>query len=161
MFKLRDVRDRKGGAGMICVPRMSTSILRLGGGSAVLLLALGCGSTEPAGQVAGKVTYKGTPVTEGVVILRDASTGAAAEAQIGGDGSYTITTQKGGLPPGDYKITVTPPEIPGPVGDGTSEPGMIPKPVDNIPEKYRSPTTTPLMVTLKDGGNEFNISMDE
>jgi hypothetical protein len=56
---------------------------------------------------------------------------------------------------------VIPPEIPGPVGDGTSEPGMIPKPVDNIPEKYRSPRMTPLTVTLKEGGNQFDISMEE
>ena len=146
---------------MIGVPRLTTSFLRLVGCAIVFLLTLGCGSADPTGQVAGKVTYKGAPVTEGAVLISNSSTGVSAQAQIAADGSYTITTQKGGLPPGDYKVTVMPPEIPGPIGDGNSEPGMIVKPVDNIPQKYRIPTSTPLTVAIKEGGNEFNISMEE
>jgi len=161
MCKPEDTSDQKGGSAMYCVLQLPRSCLRLGGFSAVLLLAFGCGSTEPAGRVGGKVTYKGAPVNEGVVVISDSSTGAAAEAQIGSDGVYTITPQKGGLPPGDYKVTVAPPEIPAPAGDGSSEPGTIPKPVDNIPQKYRSPTTTPLTLTIKDGDNQFDISMQD
>lgn len=136
-------------------------LLRVGGCSVFLLLAVGCSSSEPAGRVSGKVTYQGAPVTEGVVIFSNSSTGVSAEATIDGDGGYTITTRTGGLPPGEYKVTVAPPEIATPSDGGNSAPGTMPKEVDNIPQKYRDPATTPLTLNIQDGDNPLDISMVE
>ncbi len=100
-------------------------------------------------------------MTEGVVLLSNSSTGVSAEAKDRRRRCLYDHGPKGGLPLGEYKVTVAPPEIPTPSADGDSAPGMMPKEVDNIPQKYRSPTTTPLTTTLKEGENSFNISMEE
>jgi hypothetical protein len=126
-----------------------------------LLFTLGCGSAEPLGQVSGKVTFQGEPVGEGTVLFSNPDLGVSAEAELSADGSYTLTTYKGGLPPGDYKVTVSPPEIPDPSPSGDTEPGMITKPVDNIPEKYRSLDTTPLTVSVQEGTRQFDLLLEE
>lgn len=73
----------------------------------VLLAAAGCG--QPAGQPAGKVTWKGQPVA-GAELAFEPGAGpeAAAYGTSGQDGTYTLEFRKGGgLPAGPCKVTIT------------------------------------------------------
>jgi hypothetical protein len=122
------------------------------------LALVGCGSHADRGRIFGKITFQGQPVSEGIVLLCEASKGVNMSAAIKPDGSYEIITMEGeGLPTGTYRVSVCPPpEIPymGP-------PGTQPKPklYPNIPKKYRRYETADLSLTVKQGKNPFDIDM--
>ena len=69
------------------------------------LCLCGCGSSAPVGEVAGKVTFKRKPVSEGRVTFQNLQTGAADEAELNSDGTYAM---KSPLPVGEYKVMVSP-----------------------------------------------------
>jgi hypothetical protein len=123
---------------------------------AAALLA-GCGPSGPQrGEVEGRVTFKGVPVTEGMISFQ--RPGSAAESKLGPEGRYSIT-EDGGLPVGEYTITVTPATFED-KSDPTLPPGTISeKKAPNIPEKYRREGSTPLKETVKQGKNEFNFDL--
>lgn len=121
------------------------------------VIGCGGGSREPVGQVTGKVTFGGSPVTEGTISFMS-KTGRSGAGKLNSDGSFTIASENQGLPPGTYKVVVVPPEVEVP-GDGTSLPAMIHKEMPNIPEKYRSEETTDLQVTIKEGANEIPVTL--
>ena len=124
-------------------------------GAAVSLT--GCGPSGPQkGVVEGQVTFKGVPVTEGTVSFQ--RPGSAGEAPLGPDGRYSIT-EDGGLPVGEYMITVTPALF-----EDKSDPKLPPntiseKKAPNIPEKYRREGSTPLRETVQPGKNVFNFDL--
>ncbi|WP_237228003.1 carboxypeptidase-like regulatory domain-containing protein [Rubinisphaera sp. JC750] len=126
-----------------------------------LLCVAGCGgSSEPQGTLSGKVTYNGEPVSEGVVIFSSSGASFGAQADIEEDGSYTLSTYEGGVPPGTYEVAVLPPTITLP--DTEDSPGgEALKEVDNIPQKYRSTQSSELTVTINEGSNTFDIAMEE
>ncbi|MHC2070415.1 carboxypeptidase-like regulatory domain-containing protein [Bremerella sp. T1] len=129
-------------------------------GIAFLAGALGCNDpADPAGKLSGTVSYKGTPLDDGMVSIVNYETGVRIDTEIQADGTYLATTHKGGLPPGEYKVVVFPPEITDPNPPPNSEPGMVLKEMDNIPKKYRSHQTTPLSVSIGAGENSFDIEM--
>lgn len=106
----------------------------------VLVLAVvlaGCGKGKPVGTVAGKVQFRGQAVTEGVVTLYSAQLGFGNETAIKPDGTFVVE----GLPYGPYQMAIHPAMI---VDDleGKAFPMAKPKRVDNIPEKYRNPSTS-------------------
>lgn len=68
--------------------------------SSLLVFAAGCGKT---GTVSGKVTYKGQPLTAGMVQFFPQNKGGDFSSAIKEDGSYSISK----LPPGPVKISVT------------------------------------------------------
>jgi hypothetical protein len=107
---------------------------------AVVLLAAGCGSTEKPIDVAGKVTFKGEPVTEGQVQFIEDRTGRGAQVDLGPDGTYKAT-----LFAGEYKVAVTPPYI---VDESSGMPNPYYKKVKNIPVKYHSTETSGLSATV-------------
>jgi hypothetical protein len=82
---------------------------------AVILLAgtvvwaEGCGErASPRQQVHGRVTNKGEPVTDAVIIFQS-DAGTAVMAELDEDGRYTVDTHNTtGLPPGTYAIAVKP-----------------------------------------------------
>ena len=61
--------------------------------------------TEEKGSVSGKVTYKGKPLTGGVVILTDAD--GKVKADLGDDGTYKLNVK-----PGQYKVAVDAKDVP-------------------------------------------------
>ena len=74
---------------------------RLWGGVLALLLPLCLAGCSSKGTVSGKVTYKGEPVRQGVVMFV-AGDGWSSSAPINEDGTYQIAN----LPPGSFKLTV-------------------------------------------------------
>jgi len=124
----------------------------------VCLLLSGCGSGEVRGRVAGKVTFQGQPVSEGIVVFANDQQGVHMTADLKSDGSYQILTAKGaGLPLGTYAVSVCPP-LPNVVTGVFGKP-PVKKPYPNIPAKYRSPKTSGLTLTVAQGENAFDINM--
>jgi hypothetical protein len=107
-----------------------------------LALALGCsgGKGVTLAPVSGTVTVDGQPVTSGQVTFirtttKDEEKSGLSAGTIDSGGKYTIFTDgKAGVPPGTYKITVTPSMVP---VDGKA-------PTANFNAKYRDPSATPL-----------------
>jgi hypothetical protein len=124
---------------------------------AVLSLAcLGCDMGETRGQVAGKVTFQGKPVSEGFVLLSNHDKGIHVTADLKPDGSYAVRMAKGpGLPVGVYLVCVCPPPI---QPKGVFDVSKI-KEYPNIPQKYRNPPTSGLTLSVKCGANPLDIDM--
>lgn len=119
-------------------------------------LSSGCSggpAADPTAAVAGKVTFKGTPVSEGIVNFYDATRGNAAAAKLGADGTYSVDA----VVLGDYSVFVTPLPVETPV-DATKP---APPQVDpaNIPAKYRDATTSGFKTTVKAGTNKADFEM--
>jgi hypothetical protein len=120
-----------------------------------LLAVGGCGSGgAPVGEVSGKVTYEGKAVAEGRITFQS-PTGAADEALLKKDGSYTLNAP---LPVGDYKVTVNPLIVRRQVEGKGPEVGEE-KPAPDIPPKYRTIGTTDLKATVKEGLNRLDFDM--
>jgi hypothetical protein len=110
------------------------------------------------GAAGGQVAYRGKPVTEGTVTFYNLTSGYTAEARLGPDGSYTVTTPEGGLEVGDYVVTVNPPIVID-NSDPKTPPSQVEKPSPNIPPRYRTQGSTPLKATVQKGSNTFNFDM--
>ena len=124
----------------------------------VVLSAVGC--NQAVGTVQGKVTLKNVPVTEGSVIFQGTT---SVSGNLQADGSYKIASANmPGLPPGDYKVAISPSKI----GSGevplAVAPGQTPPPKVVIPQRYHSVETSGLAVTVKAGENAaFNFDLQE
>lgn len=111
----------------------------------------GCGGgkdAQPTGRVSGKVTVQGQPVAKGTVTLEMKGGGAAASAAVGADGSFTVAEP---LAVGTYTVSVAPPE-PSP-DDAPTPGGAAIAAKTNIPQKYRSSSTSDLTAEVKAGDN--------
>lgn len=127
-----------------------------------LLAYCGCGGGQDVGYVSGKVTLGGKPLGQGAVVFHNPSKGIVVAAPLGPDGSYTAKTyQLGGLPPGEYLVSISP------TGVGSGEMPLVEKPTPGaassgpaIPPKYLQPTTSGLKTTIKSGKNPpFDINL--
>lgn len=119
-------------------------------------VAAGCSSGPRTGEVQGKVTFKGSPVTEGRVTFLNPKEGGAFEADIGKDGSYAV---KNPVAVGDYLVTISPLMEMKDTDPGKSPPAPVEKAAPNIPAKFRMQGTTTLKAQVKAGKNEFNFDM--
>ncbi len=129
--------------------RIRKAALALALGGLVVVFA-GCGKRPPpAGDVSGKVTVGGKPVTAGVVkFFPDA--GEPVETSLGPDGAYRAT----GVPAGRSKVAIEtlqfknltqpPPAIAKQLGGPRAK--YVP-----IPAKYEKPDTSGLSVDVRDG----------
>lgn len=118
----------------------------------------GCGSGGPEmvnSHIKGKVTYRGTPVTEGMVSLTNDAGTAGGQAEIKTDGTFQLEKR---LPAGLYAVAVLPPMVDAP-SYGTSSPGKVTKEVANIPYQYRSSSTSQLKVEVEGDDNDLKIDM--
>jgi hypothetical protein len=123
--------------------------------SFLTVVMIGC-SSGGAGEVRGKVTFKGAPVTEGTVTFLNPKEGGAAEGEIKSDGSYRLV---GKVLAGEYLVVINPPMHIVDTDPGKSPPAPVEKPAPNIPRQYRQQGTTTLKATVKEGKNEFNFDM--
>ena len=114
----------------------------------VVVGLVGCGSGgEPRLPVAGKVLWRGQPLTSGAVIFRPDSTKGnnskhEPRGPIDTNGNYqAATAQQVGAPPGWYKIGVIATEA----GD-PKNPYAIPKSL--LPAKYSDPEQSELFMEV-------------
>jgi hypothetical protein len=117
---------------------------------------VGCSSGPPTGEVRGKVTFKGKPVTEGSVTFLNPKGEGDAGADINKDGTYAIP---GKVVVGEYLVVITPPVTIVDTDPGKSPPAPVEKNMPDIPRKYRQQGTTTLKATVKEGKNEINLDM--
>jgi len=108
------------------------------------------------GDVQGKVTFKGKPVTEGSVTFLNPTEGGTAGADIQPDGAYEI---QGGAVVGQYLVVITPPVTIVDTDPGKSPPAPVEKDMPEIPQRYRMQGTTTFKVEVKPGPNEHNFDM--
>ena len=124
----------------------------------VVICGCGYGPEGPTGSVTGKVTYQGSPVSEGAVSFFCAESNTMAGGTLGPDGSYTLLFAGGPqVPVGTYKVTVNPPAR-------SHEPGQAPPPLKeypNIPAKYRDRATSDLEAQITEDTLVFNFDLTE
>jgi hypothetical protein len=144
------------------------SFTREAAGLAVLcglcLLLTGCGGAAPEVQglvpVSGVVTYKGEPLTSGVITFVPVGpTGQPASGNIGADGRYEAMTGTSaiGVHPGDYTVRVESWSSPPSMGEG----GAMDPGTSAIPQKYNDAGTSGLSATITAGDSrEVNFRLE-
>lgn len=119
----------------------------------------GCSGGEPGlSRVQGRVTYKGQPVTQGVIYFTPEKEGArAAESPLDSDGRYRLGTfaPNDGALAGKHKVSVVSrgPDKPIPAKKAGS---MLPEDMQGtgdplIPRKYFSPESSKLTAEVAPG----------
>lgn len=125
--------------------------LMIAAGFCGLWAVSGCSGTpakETPTGVKGIVTLAGKPLPEGTVSFSNSATGNAAVAQLGAEGKFTVT---GGVVPGEYKVTITPP---------TPTPDNPAPKASAIPEKYRNEATSDLKAKISSGANDLKFELN-
>jgi hypothetical protein len=143
-LQIANCKLQNGGAG----PKLGLVI-------AVAFLA-GCSQGPEMGQVSGKVTFQGQPVTEGSITFLNLAEGGSAGGDLKPDGTYTVL---GGASPGEYTVVVNPPVEIVDTDPGKSPPAPMEKNMPNIPLKYRMLGTSTLKTTIKAGPNTCDFDM--
>jgi hypothetical protein len=128
---------------------------------AVAMLIAGCSTSNnpKTYPVTGKVTYRGQPVTSGMVLLTPEGSGHAATGNLDKDGSFRLTTfqKDDGAVPGKYQVAVQ--VFP---DDGAGLPGAEfagKKPP--VPQKYMSPQSSGLIAEIKVGENNLDFPLKD
>jgi hypothetical protein len=116
--------------------------------SVSVLLIAGCGESDakPVGTANGIVTYKAKPLGNVNVTFASQTTGDAAMAVVGSDGTFKFATP---IPAGIYKVFISAPTPPPP---GSGGPAVMPMP--DIPGAYMKLETTTLRAEVDPGKNE-------
>lgn len=152
---------------------------------AATLVGCGGGVASAPANVSGKVTYKGAPVTGGVVgFFASGAEGGGYSATINPDGTYkasnvaageiAVTVETETLNPNIKQVTYTggaskgPPGSSGAAGGAGKKMGSSPRPGNaakseavyvKIPGKYAKKDTTTLKTNLKAGNNIYDIDL--
>jgi hypothetical protein len=125
---------------------------------AVACVIVGCSSPKKGPichPVHGKVTSKGKPLAEAMVLLHrksgDVEGNQKPMAIARADGAFDLTTYRpgDGAPLGEYTITV---ELPA-LQKGGEEP--VRNGPNTLPLKFSKPSTSPLKYTVVEGENEI------
>jgi hypothetical protein len=152
-------------------------VLGMGLGT-LIFTSIGCGSglkKPEMGKVHGTVTYKGAPVTSGLVTFfpAEAVAGEAAQpaiSELGSDGSFELTTfdTGDGAVLGQHKAVVVAKSAGGEKVPEGMIPSQIPEelkkyegPKPLVPEKYMSAEKTPLRYKVRPGDNNFAIELKD
>jgi len=126
---------------------------------ALLLLTVGvtgCSAGPARGKVAGKVTFRKEPISDSTILFENQEAGIGVTAPLAADGSYEVKNYQGaGLPPGTYKVAISPGGI---MKSGNEVPlaGKEPprkKSTSKIPARYHQTATSKLVVEVKAGNN--------
>jgi hypothetical protein len=104
---------------------------------------------EPKGEaVSGKVSLDGKPLPSGVVSFVSKDGKTTITAPVDEAGAYTAI-----LPKGEYHVAID--NLPAKKAD----PKNPPKPAPVIPEQYRDPKSTPLVVSVAEGKQNIDIDL--
>jgi hypothetical protein len=171
--------------GFVC----GRSRVALIGRLAVLLLVMpivtGCGAST--GKVSGQVIYQGKPLPGGIVMFRPKNAALnPVSAEIDANGKYEARVPAGECKVSVDNRSLSNPDGPSPVGAGGAPTGVAPKgvaigpPKDRIategkdvtlstkkaegtyvpiPKSYYDPETSGLTLTVKSGGQTFDIEL--
>lgn len=122
--------------------------------AAFLVVAVGCGEGTKKITVTGTVSYKGKPLSAGILKFSGPE-GAYSAASIQPDGKYIMTD----VMPGETKVGIM--ESPQGSGSSSGDKGSAgPKgPPVSLPEKYREPTTSGLSYTIKPDTKQLDIDI--
>lgn len=128
-------------------------------------LSATCGCRAESATVVGKVSYRGKPVTSGVVVFIDTAGRATMPASVQGDGSYRIKV----APLGAVKVSfdnLAPPPVPKlpPASPAAEDPEIeqMAKAHENYtstPAKYKDPAASGITFDLKPGENVCNLDL--
>jgi hypothetical protein len=125
---------------------------------ASLLLLAGCNEGPVVGEVSGKVTYRGQPVSEGRVSFTHVEAGYGADALLESDGTFVVETAEGGLPVGEYRVAITP-LIVMDSSDPNTPPVGVEKAARDIPQKYRDESSSGFTAMVVKGKNDVTFEM--
>ena len=132
-----------------------------------MFLLLGCGpkgpDLGPFGLVQGKVTYRGQPVTQGMITFNCPATGHVGTANLDDSGSYKMSLNgRDGLPLGDYVISIRPPLT----AQSDAHPSQQvrnnlydPSISIDIPMRYRYESSSGFKAQVTKGENNFDFEM--
>jgi hypothetical protein len=118
---------------------------------------VGCGgpeAPEAVQAVKGQVIYRGQPAVGAIVVFHkvgaDPNTGQPS-GKVLDDGTFTLTSYRpgDGAAEGEYRVTVSWRQV---IGGSLSDPDYGP---EKLPEKYQSPETSGLTVTVVTGSNDL------
>lgn len=124
----------------------------------LVAMSLGCGkpADERTAVVSGTVILQGAPLDAGTVLFMSEDGNAASE-NLAPDGSYTVRCR-----PDRYKVAVTPPPPPDPLGTPAgAAASQVPPSGKLIPKRYQELGSSGLTVDAKQGNNRFDISMSK
>ncbi|VTS08489.1 hypothetical protein [Tuwongella immobilis] len=103
--------------------------------------------------VSGTITYKGQPLSSGMLTAIGSTNNEVTSASIQTDGSFILTD----VIPGPVKIGI----IPTPVSMSSSNGKAAPKrPPVNLPAKFSNPQQSGVEVTIADNGNPLKIELN-
>ena len=132
---------------------------------ALLLAATaGCSREDPRGNLEGKVSLAGVPLTTGTVTLFGPDGKALSVAQIRKDEAYGF----GQTPAGKFALGVDSPLPRGTPGGGPANPSpdfearaeaALAKKFVPIPPKYKDPAKSGLVVEVKLGTTKYDIDL--
>ena len=140
----------------------------------VAVAFIGCGDGHPeTAPVAGKVTYKGQPVTQGTVTFYPAD-GRSSIGKIKQDGTYTMTTFAAGDGAllGEHRVTIKSTQVTaarqpasfeeelalGDTGDADPPRATV---IWLVPQKYSQRETTPQSATVTRGDNRIDFALTD
>jgi hypothetical protein len=124
-----------------------------------------CLSKKPTAEVQGRVTYKGVPLPEGVVLFL-AQDRRQDIGMIRHDGTYVVEQAPVGL--NKVSVQTSPPSPPlGPATRRANEPEKKGLPTGDkslvhsvpIPSRYANTDTSGITFTVKDGSNRYDIEL--
>ncbi len=131
----------------------------------LLLIALtGCGGPTVY-PVSGVVTLDDVPINLGMVEYIPVEPGPAARGQIRSGGAYTLSTygDDDGVPPGDYVVIVSQPQLISSLRMAPEEHQAQHEHEQNqlgvVPRRYAMPGESGLRVTVEAGPNEHRLSL--
>ena len=122
----------------------------------VAMSAVGCSPREPIATLSGNVTFEGEPLADGLLVLSNEVIGVYITAEII-QGKFEVSTAKQGVPPGEYRVAITPPIVDHPIGPIEERPHAVK--FLQIPERYRDEQTSGFAITLEDGKNTRDFAM--
>jgi type 1 fimbria pilin len=138
--------------------QMSSQSWRIAGCAALAMAVFsltGCSKATTA-KVTGVVTYKGTPLTSGVVTFYGEGNNQVASCSIEPNGNYTLTD----APVGTDKITVSvPPEFKDPKLSKIPHPENSSVQAVQIPRNYSEEGKSGLTYTVEPGSQEHAIEL--
>ncbi|MFN8710550.1 MAG: hypothetical protein ACK526_11680 [Planctomyces sp.] len=150
-----------------------------------LFMIVGCKQEKVyvMGKVSGQIMLDGKPLQEGCVVVFHPAGGDTLHGSsvIAEGGKYRIAQGTGqlGVPVGEYKVTISPPLLSPEVQKQNEEKNqatimkalvtrnasrvmkdLVILQTDIVPLKYRSQGSSPLKVTVKEGDNTSDFTLD-